>query len=92
MLLHFLSTREIPVIIEKMKLGTVRGGVHAITVLTKRNKNTRRQHLFAAGELAEQYKDWNILSYDEDWGQPFFSRTNGRIIRQHRAVLIARHI
>ena len=93
MLLHFFSKAEGSKVIDKIKMATKIGGLNVLTVLTEKNSNAVRPHLFAENELRDHYQTgWKLLLYEECLGRPFFSKAKQRLVRQHRAALIAERI
>lgn len=92
MLLHFLKKRQIKKIIARMKSYTKPNGLNVVSVLTDKHPKGFRPHLFKKNELNQYYSDWSTVEYKEKLSKPFYSNSAGRIIRQHRAVLIAQKV
>lgn len=64
--LHFLDKKNRDLALYKIKRHTVLGGLNIIRVFTKNGDlNSPRLHFFENGELRENYKDWDILFYEE---------------------------
>lgn len=91
MSLHFLKKLQVSKAIEMMKRTTKSGGLNVIVVHTTQNiKSHHRPHLFKKNELRKYYSNWKILQYKESWGLPLRFKKRGRLVRRHRAGLIAR--
>ena len=89
MLLHFFRKSQITKVVAQIKSYTKPDGLNVISVLTDENPEGFRLHLFKENELKKYYWNWSILEYEERKSKPFYSKSAGKIIRQHRAVLIA---
>ncbi|MDO8505017.1 MAG: methyltransferase domain-containing protein [bacterium] len=91
MVLHFLDKKQIPKVIARIKSYTKPDGLNLISVLTDKEPKGYRPHLFKKNELRKHYLDWSILEYEEKKSKHFYCNLTGKIIRQHRAVLIAQN-
>jgi len=67
-LLHFLNTKDINTLINKMKSWTKKGGLNVIATRMVQNYRQDLPHVFKHNELKEFYqnKDWKIIEYRED--------------------------
>ncbi len=93
MLLHFLDGDELINILAMIHTATKIDGLNVISALTTENTDLVRPHLFKANELRSYYQiGWRLLSCEESLGEFFFSKRQQRVIRQHRAALIAERI
>jgi len=90
--LHFLKKSQIPKIITKIQSTTKANGLNVISVHTDKNPLGSRPYLFTSQELKRFYSEWKILKYKENLGLPYRTSLTGKIIRKHRAVIIARKI
>ena len=88
--LHFIPRMMIRPVIDMMKDHTTIHGVNALVVHTRANEWSGDRYLFAKNELRGYYCDWEVLEYKELWGLPFQAERGGRIVRRHRAELVAR--
>jgi len=66
-LLHFLNTKDVKLLINKMKVWTKQGGLNVIAVRMVQNFRQDLPHIFEHNELKEFYqnKDWAIMEYRE---------------------------
>lgn len=92
--LHFLSKKDINLIIRKMKENTNKDGLNLITVFTVEDPGFKahpeKMYYFQKSELQNFYKDWEILNYKEFLTKP---EKHGKDRKRHKhgvAVLLAR--
>jgi len=90
--LHFLKKSQVLKVIAHMQGATKANGLNVISVHTDKNPLGSRPYLFTPQELKKFYSNWEILKYEENLGLPYRTASTGKIIRKHRAVIIARKI
>jgi len=66
-LLHFLNTKDVKSLINKIKGWTKQGGLNVLAVRMVQNFRQDLPHIFKHDELKEFYqnKDWEIMEYGE---------------------------
>lgn len=90
MVLHFLAADEIVPAIRSLQEWTKPGGYNVIMAYTTSNQPGKRPYLFKPNELAEYYKDWEVLRYAEE-PTPWFHLPGEPAPRRNEAVyLLAR--
>lgn len=90
--LHFLKRSAIPRTISHIQAVTKPTGLNIIAVHTSKNKKGSRPYLFRSNELKKFYVGWKILKYNEKLGLPYRTTRDGKVVRKHRAVLVAQKI
>lgn len=90
MVLHFLPMADIAPTIKKIQKWTKSGGYNYVDAYTTHNPPRKRPYLFAPGELAAAYHDWELIDYREG-PTPWFIKPGETEPRRNQAVyMIAR--
>jgi len=94
--LHFLSKKNIKLLIKKIKEHTNKNGPNLITVFTVEDPgykiHPRKLYYFKKGELRNFYNDWKILHYRECLTKPERHGKDGKWHRHGIAILLAKKI
>jgi tellurite methyltransferase len=92
--LHFLSRKNIEIVIKKIKKHTNKGGINLITVFTVDDPGFKvhpnKMYYFQKSELKNFYDDWKILDYREVLTKPERHGRKGKIHTHGVAFLIAK--
>jgi SAM-dependent methyltransferase len=92
--LHFLSRKNIEIVIKKMKKHTDKSGLNLITVFTVDSPSFKmhpnKMYYFQRNELKNFYNDWKILNYKEFLTKPERHGRKGKIHTHGVAFLIAK--
>lgn len=91
--LMFLERDRIPAIIENMQAQTKSGGYHLIVAAMSTEDApcpVNFSFTFGQDELRNYYKDWDLVKYNEDFGQLHRRDENGHFLRLRFATLLAR--
>lgn len=91
--LQFLDPKKIPHIIANIQEKTNRGGIHLIVApVSTINDPCPIPFPFTlkANEIADYYRDWDLIKYNEDVGEFHRTDENGNRYKARFATLIAR--
>ncbi len=92
MSLHFLEKPQVIKAIQMMKNHTKIGGINYISNFTDKHPIGTRPYLMKKNELKSYYDDWSVLTYEEKMGPWFYSKKQGKNVRKHRAMILAKKI
>lgn len=91
----FLKRERIPAIIENMQKNTKIGGYNLIVCAMDTADAPCPMPFsftFREGELAAYYKDWELVKYNEEFGQLHKTDENGNRIRLRFATMLAKKV
>lgn len=91
----FLQPQTIPGLIANMQRATVPGGYNLIVAAMDTDDfpcTVGFPFAFKTGELAEYYRGWEVVKYNEDVGELHRTDANGNRIKLRFATLLARKI
>lgn len=91
MSLHFLKKPQAIKAIQMMKNQTKIGGINYISNFTDKHPIGTRSYLTKKNELRGYYEDWRVQAYEEKMGPWFYSKKQGKNVRKHRAVILAKN-
>lgn len=91
----FLNRERIPAIIENMQKNTKIGGYNLIVCAMNTDDYPCPlpfSFTFSAGELANYYRDWELVKYNEDLGHLHKTDANGNRIQLRFATMLAKKV
>ncbi|MDG9729430.1 tellurite resistance methyltransferase TehB [Ignatzschineria sp. RMDPL8A] len=91
----FLEAERIPYIIRNMQQSTAAGGYNLIVSAMHTDRYPCHQGFsftFGEGELADYYKNWELVTYNEDVGELHRVDENGNRIQLQFATMLAKRI
>lgn len=91
----FLNRERIPAIIENMQNNTKVGGYNLIVCAMSTDDYPSPMPFsftFAEGELANYYKDWELVKYNEDLGHLHKTDENGNRLQLRFATMLAKKV
>lgn len=91
----FLNRDRIPAIIDNMQKNTKVGGYNLIVCAMSTDEYPCPMPFsftFAEGELANYYKDWELVKYNEDLGHLHKTDANGNRIQLKFATMLAKKV
>jgi tellurite methyltransferase len=92
---HHLSKNDALIVVNNMKLATIRGGINVLEIITKdsdfyRNNVNKDRFYAEPNEVKTLYKDWAILEFNTRHWEAFQKQADGRPLFNNSAVMIAR--
>lgn len=89
----FLERDRVPAIIRNMQEQTRPGGYNLIVAAMDTEDAPCPMNFsftFGVGELKEYYRDWELVKYNEDFGQLHKRDENGHFLKMRFATMLAR--
>lgn len=89
----FLERERVPAIIRNMQEQTRPGGYNLIVAAMDTEDAPCPMNFsftFGVGELKEYYRDWELVKYNEDFGQLHKRDENGHFLKMRFATMLAR--